>query len=73
MQCTFSQELFTVEEKFSQVIYEIFDFDLTHGFFIHDFNKYLFYDDKFFTALKHGFFIHDFNKYPFYDDKFVIS
>ena len=26
-----------------QVIYENFDCDLTHGFFIHHFNKYLFY------------------------------
>ena len=33
--------------KLLQVIYENFDYDLTHGFFIHVFNKYLFYDDKF--------------------------
>ena len=31
--------------KFLQVIDENFDCDLTHGFFIHGFNKYLFYDD----------------------------
>ena len=31
--------------KFFWVIYENFDCDLTHGFFIKDFNKYLSHDD----------------------------
>ena len=31
--------------KFLQVVHKNFDCDLRHGFFIHDFNKYLFYDD----------------------------
>ena len=40
--------------KFLQVIYENFDCDLTYVFFIHDFNKYLFYDDKNFCVLNHS-------------------
>ena len=32
--------------KFLQVIYENFDCDLTHGIFIHDFNKYLCHREK---------------------------
>ena len=31
--------------KFLQVIFENFNCDLTHGFFVQDFNKYLFYVD----------------------------
>ena len=52
--------------KCLQVIYENFDCDLTHGFFIQDFNKYLFYDHiNFDSDLTQGFFIRDFNKYLF--------
>ena len=29
-----------------------FDCDLTHGYFIHDFNQYLFYDDINFVTQK---------------------
>ena len=40
MLCTFSQEPFIVGGlKFLQAIYGSFDYDLTQGFFIHDFNK----------------------------------
>ena len=41
--------------KCLQFIYESFDYDLTHGFFIQDFNKNLLYDDIFDCDLTHGF------------------
>ena len=38
----FSEIIYSRELKFLQVIYESFDCDLTHEFFIQDFIKYLF-------------------------------
>ena len=43
--CFFLGNIYSRGLKFLQVIYENFDCDLTHGFLIRDFNKYLFYDD----------------------------
>ena len=42
----FSVTIYSRGPKFLQVIYESFDCDLTHGFFIHDFKKCPFYGDK---------------------------
>ena len=56
--------------KFLQVIYEIFDCDLTHGF-LNSISINIFLWQIFDCDLTHGFSIHDFNKYLFYDDKFL--
>ena len=53
----FLGNIYSTGLKFIQVICESFDYDLTHEFFIHDFNKYNFYDDKFLTVIEHTDFL----------------
>ena len=59
--------------KFLQVIYENFDCDLKHGFFLLmiSINILFMMAQIVHCHLTYGFFIHDFNKYLFYDDKYL--
>ena len=43
MSCDVGEVTESLENE--QLLYENVDYDLTHGFFIHDFNKYIFYYD----------------------------